>query len=533
MLRPQFQSFFGQRTRLNAALGLALLFAALPGHAQQTATQIEFLRPQGAAGATLSLVGPDGQHYEQFYGANQNVLLSTRLSNGQVLNDGSYRWELLFAPSLSTQQQQWLAQRANSGTEQLPPGWPGSFERLSGSVLVAGGQFIDTPEESPVTDPFTPAPNPEPPIGAAPDDPQTRDQVIADDLIVQFSLCVGTDCVNGENFGFDTIRIKENNTRIAFQDTSTGAFPANDWELTANDSASGGLNRFSIRDTTAGRDLMTLLAGAPNNSIYLTANGNLGLGTSQPTLDLQVVNGNTPAIRLEQDNTSGFTPQTWDLAGNEAGFFIRDVSSGSTLPFRVLPGGAPTNSLVVDSQGDIASGLPTGDAALHIRRAAAYTQPWLLLNLQNDGDPNTEERLLEVDATGNLFVGGSITQLSSRTAKENFSRVIGSQVLDKLSQLPLWTWNYLNRSSDDRHIGPVAEDFYATFGFGQSERSLAPADMAGVALAATQALQAEIADRDAKIEALEQRLARLETLLSEPAETAASAAQGAQSAAGN
>jgi hypothetical protein len=74
------------------------------------------------------------------------------------------------------------------------------------------------------------------------------DQVIADDLIVQGSLCVGFDCANNENFGFDTIRLKENNLRIKFEDTSAGSFPSNDWQLTANDSASGGQNRFSIDD---------------------------------------------------------------------------------------------------------------------------------------------------------------------------------------------------------------------------------------------------------------------------------------------
>ncbi len=34
------------------------------------------------------------------------------------------------------------------------------------------------------------------------------DQVILDDLIVDGSACIGFDCVNGESFGFDTIRIK-------------------------------------------------------------------------------------------------------------------------------------------------------------------------------------------------------------------------------------------------------------------------------------------------------------------------------------
>src|SRR5262249_861399 len=34
------------------------------------------------------------------------------------------------------------------------------------------------------------------------------DQVIADDLIVQGSACIGLDCVNNESFGFDTVRLK-------------------------------------------------------------------------------------------------------------------------------------------------------------------------------------------------------------------------------------------------------------------------------------------------------------------------------------
>ena len=57
------------------------------------------------------------------------------------------------------------------------------------------------------------------------------DQVIADDLIVQASICAGFDCVNNESFSFDTIRMKENNLQIHFDDTSVGAFPANDWRI--------------------------------------------------------------------------------------------------------------------------------------------------------------------------------------------------------------------------------------------------------------------------------------------------------------
>ncbi|MDP1814754.1 MAG: hypothetical protein Q8K92_09935 [Leadbetterella sp.] len=86
------------------------------------------------------------------------------------------------------------------------------------------------------------------------------DQVIPDDLIVQGSGCFGFDCINNESFGFDTIRIKENNTRIGFDDTSTGAFPANDWQITANESASGGLNKFSIEDITGAKVPFTVVS---------------------------------------------------------------------------------------------------------------------------------------------------------------------------------------------------------------------------------------------------------------------------------
>ena len=59
-----------------------------------------------------------------------------------------------------------------------------------------------------------------------------EDQQILDDLVVYGSLCTGLDCVNGEHFSFDTIRLKENNLRIHFQDTSNSAsFPTNDWRI--------------------------------------------------------------------------------------------------------------------------------------------------------------------------------------------------------------------------------------------------------------------------------------------------------------
>ena len=134
------------------------------------------------------------------------------------------------------------------------------------------------------------------------------DFVIRDDLIVQGSACVGLDCVDGESFGFDTIRLKENNTRIKFDDTSTGAgFPNNDWQLTANDSASGGLNKFSIENTTVATVPFTIVGPAPTNSLFVDSSGRLGIKTAVPGLNIHIATGDTPAQRFEQTAASGFT----------------------------------------------------------------------------------------------------------------------------------------------------------------------------------------------------------------------------------
>lgn len=191
------------------------------------------------------------------------------------------------------------------------------------------------------------------------------DVVYADDVIIQSSACVGFDCVNNESFGFDTIRLKENNTRIKFEDTSTGTFPSVDWQLTANESSSGGANKFSIEDITNSKVPFTIEASTRSNQLYVDSTSKVGFGTSTPILDLHVKQGNTPALRLEQDGSSGYSAQTWDVAGNEANFFVRDVTSGSRLPFRIQPGAA-TNSIYINSSGNVGFGTSSPDSQITI-----------------------------------------------------------------------------------------------------------------------------------------------------------------------
>jgi len=203
-------------------------------------------------------------------------------------------------------------------------------------------------------------------------DKSADDQVFVDDVIVDGSLCVGMDCANGENFGFDTQRIKENNVRIHFDDTSASAsFPSNDWRITINDSSNGGASYFAVEDATAGRIPFRIISGAPANALYIDAQGDIGIGNANPIVETHITDGDSPTIRLEQDGSSGFGSQTWDIAGNETNFFIRDVTNGSLLPFRIKPR-APKNSIFIDSDGDIGLGTESPSYKLQIQSGDVY-----------------------------------------------------------------------------------------------------------------------------------------------------------------
>lgn len=229
------------------------------------------------------------------------------------------------------------------------------------------------------------------------------DQVILDDLIVDGSTCVGFDCVNGESFGFDTIRLKENNLRIRFFDTSSSAsFPTRDWQLTANDSSNGGAEKFSIDDIDGGRTPFTIEAGSPSHSLYVDDGGRIGLGTSTPVVEIHSKDGDTPTLRLEQDGSSGFASQTWDMAGNETNFFIRDVTNGSRLPFRIRPS-APTNSIYIDTDGDIGLGTSSPQQDLHVHDSSG-ADVQIMLTHSTSGTANGADGVIIALYSNDLYI---------------------------------------------------------------------------------------------------------------------------------
>jgi len=153
------------------------------------------------------------------------------------------------------------------------------------------------------------------------------DQVINDDLITTFSSCIGQDCVNGETFGFDSLRLKENNLRIHFYDTSMSAsFPSNDWRITINDSSNGGENYFSIDDATGDKQVFkvsndgTVAMGAALNSTFLlSTSGDLSIqGTMSDSSDINLKENITPVNKTQVLQKIKTLPiSTWNYKANQ------------------------------------------------------------------------------------------------------------------------------------------------------------------------------------------------------------------------
>nr|WP_320048809.1 YadA-like family protein [uncultured Desulfuromonas sp.] len=102
------------------------------------------------------------------------------------------------------------------------------------------------------------------------------DHVITDNLIVTGKTGIGFDCSNGEVFDDTTLKLKENNLRILFDDTTVGA---TDWWIITNEAANGGANFFGISDHPVEEQLFYTL----DEYIAATGDGNVLVDTTLVT----------------------------------------------------------------------------------------------------------------------------------------------------------------------------------------------------------------------------------------------------------
>jgi hypothetical protein len=303
--------------RLSVSLFAAVVAALIPlaafaGMEQRAARlvttthAIEWQPASGSAGSKLSVKRPDGELLTRTFAGGETPML--RLDG---LADGLYSYELrVMQPDAQ------------------PLSQSGSFTVVNGAVVPPSIMERKIPHAKPET-------------------------FFADFVSAAGGLCGGADCSSSESMGSATIKAKANTVRLKFEDTSTlSGFPSTDWQLSANDSFSGGANKFFVEDLTAATVPFTIEGGTPNNTLWIDSTARVGINTSTPARDLTVDDPVSAIIRMEQ-SASPF--QAWDVVANNNNFIVRDINH-ETDPF-IVRTSAPYYSLVVDSTGRIGLGV--------------------------------------------------------------------------------------------------------------------------------------------------------------------------------
>ena len=305
---------------------------------------------------------------------------------------------------------------------------------------------------------------------------------------------------------------------------------AQDWHVPLNDNFEQYDTDIEIRDTAANRSNYDPKQGA---KFLATDTGRVSLG-----------DGSNWQGQLAQSRYTA--PSASGAAGNlVAGHANNSVGSGASAA-TIAGGGTSSNpneatgvsSTVSGGSGNEASGDHAtvaggeGNSATAANAFAAGTNAsadhegaFIWSDTSSGGLSSLNENEFAVSAAGGVFFfsnsgattgvelasgSGSWSSASSRALKSNVDRVQTGDVLDRVLDLDISTWNYDAEDEDVRHMGPMAEDFAAAFGLGDDEAKISTVDADGVAFAAIQGLAAALDDADETIERQQDRIDELQ-----------------------
>ncbi len=263
--------------------------------------------------------------------------------------------------------------------------------------------------------------------------------------------------------------------------------------LTAPNSVIGGGygNAVSVAASVIGGGYTNSISGG--NTTYGTIGG--GLNNSVTAEWGTVAGGNTNRASGNASNVSGGANNT--ASGEHAtvlGGSKNTASGNQSLAAGVNSNAATPGSFVWSDDSSGATQLTsTVDNQFLARSSGGFT---FWTNASN--------------TVGATLASGSGTwaSASDRAMKTNVARIDDAEVLDKVASLPISTWSYVSERGV-RHVGPMAQDFYAAFGVGEDDRHITSIDEDGIALAAIKALRAQNATLQARTATLRAQNATL------------------------
>ncbi len=342
------------------------------------------------------------------------------------------------------------------------------------------------------------------------------------------------------------LTIADPTPRLFFDDTDAGAI---DWQVGTNTDGA----QFVLQNTALGTTPVTVSSGAPTNSLVVGNSGSsqaLGIGEAAPLFDAVHISGSGIFSRVVLEPNDPMSPWLLQAFGGLTPGFALQTNGRQVVRILGVP---PARSLQLDSTGDVAmfadntQGPDIAGASLHVKRtngtaklkveeASTTTQSRNMLQIVNNGastfrfDNSLDGSIwgfgsrgtgdffigktpgqtfaFNLTSAGNLTITGTLTQGSDRNTKEGIDAVDPASVLARVADLPIATWRY--KGDTATHAGPMAQDFHQAFGLGEDDKHIAPGDMAGLGLAAIQALVRQNEDLRAELDRLRARVTSLE-----------------------
>ena len=228
----------------------------------------------------------------------------------------------------------------------------------------------------------------------------------------------------------------------------------------------------NILSITAASLALAFSMGVNAQALYVTPEGNIGIGTDSP---LNAV---------------------MEVYGTEGKAKIKVTEEGP------------------EKQRDLFHIINNGITHFKIENTVADTQwvftnagAWFNISLQGTG--GAEFKLYD---NGDAVLRGILVENSDVNSKQNFETVDGNNILEKLKKLEISKWSYKDAPTD-RHVGPMAQDFYAAFGLGNTDKGIATLDTSGIALAAIKALIEENTSLKERLGALESQQAEMQAVM--------------------
>jgi len=280
----------------------------------------------------------------------------------------------------------------------------------------------------------------------------------------------------------------------------------------------GAVQAYSRTDS-AWKDLLVRAANvsldaAGTTRMFIRADGNVGIGTSSPGTTLDV-NGRSRVTATGADPTSGSGLEMIYHTANDKAYILAYDRTGSA--YKDISLGVSDSQLYLNSDGKVGIGTASPTSLLDIAGATATLKVnasdlYPLIRFQNSVSKNVIGLQAEgfniwdsndvikfhfnysdsdvafggcTDPDHDFIIGGSgagcntgsyseidasessFATSSSRTIKENFKLVDGTGILEKVEDIPVYTFDFIDGPKDK--MGLIAEDFYTVFGRGSDK----------------------------------------------------------------